>query len=98
MKFTKLSSVFPPVLFGHGKEALEYLKIVLFIPSCVISVIVLIPVSLSFVMCVYSVMMYCHQFVCCVEMFTGKVLENATALGKRTRVLHKQFYIIVPIH
>ena len=57
-------------LLGHGKEALEYLKIVLVIASCVVSVNVLVPVSLSSVMCVYSVMMYCLQFVSCVEMFT----------------------------
>ena len=26
------------------------------------------------------------------------ILENATVLGSRTRVLHRQFYIITPIH
>ena len=26
------------------------------------------------------------------------ILENATVLGSRTRVLHRLFYIIVPIH
>ena len=26
------------------------------------------------------------------------LLENAAALGERTQVLHRRFYIIVPIH
>ena len=26
------------------------------------------------------------------------ILENATVLGERTRVLHRRFYIIAPIH